>query len=143
DDEKIFPRLLQALIDDDNIDFVTINLEANDPRPRELKSGNRFATIIEKAAAASGKPIATFSSVVGGPVDPEILQALRNAGVPLREGAECATATLRNVAEYFEFRERWQGSAGKEIASPPAHAELPAGILPAEASFRLFESFGI
>ena len=31
DDDKIFPRLLQALIDDANIDVVTINLEANDP----------------------------------------------------------------------------------------------------------------
>jgi len=143
DDEKIFPRLLQALIDDDNIDFVTINLEANDPRPKELKSGNRFTAIIENAAAASKKPIATFSSVVGGPVDPDILQPLRKAGVPLMEGAECATATLRNVAEYFEFRKIWQGKAGNESSAPAPHAKLPAGILPAEASFRLFESFGI
>ena len=34
DDDKIFPRLLQALIDDANIDIVTVNLEANDPRYR-------------------------------------------------------------------------------------------------------------
>ena len=53
---------------------------------------------IEKAAAASQKPIATFSSIVGGPVDPEILLPLRAAGVPLMEGAECATATIRNLA---------------------------------------------
>jgi acyl-CoA synthetase (NDP forming) len=143
DDEKIFPRLLQALIDDDNIDFVAINLEANDPRPKELKSGNRFSQAIERAAAASHKPIAAFSSVVGGPVDPEVLQPLRKAGVPLMEGAECATAALRNVAEYFEFRKIWQGNAGKENTAPAPHLKLPAGILPAEAAFRLFESFGI
>ena len=77
DDDKIFPRLLQALIDDANIDVVTINLEANDPRPKELKSGNRFSAAIEKAAASSTKPIVCFSSVVGGPVDPEILLPLR------------------------------------------------------------------
>ena len=59
------------------------------------------------------------------------------------EGAECATATLRNVAEYFEFRKIWQGKAGNENSAPAPHAKLPAGILPAEASFRLFESFGI
>jgi acetate---CoA ligase (ADP-forming) len=143
DDEKIFPRLLQALIDDDNIDFVTVNLEANDPRPKELKSGNRFSQLIEKAAAASSKPIAAFSSVVGGPVDPEILQPLRQAGVPLMEGAECTTAALRNMAEYFEFRKNWQGRSEGDDALPAPHAKLPAGILPAEASFRLFESFGI
>ena len=143
DDEKIFPRLLQALIDDDNIDFVTVNLEANDPRPKELKSGNRFSQVIEKAAAASSKPIAVFSSVVGGPVDPDILIPLRAAGVPLMEGAECATATLRNVADYFEFRKNWQGRTGRDNTLPAPRAKLPSGILPAEASFRLFESFGI
>ena len=37
DDDKIFPRLLQALIDDANIDIVTVNLEANDPRPKTQK----------------------------------------------------------------------------------------------------------
>ena len=111
DDEKIFPRLLQALIEDANIDVVTINLEANDPRPKELKSGNRFAQAIETAAAASKKPIACFSSVVGGPVDPEILLPLRKAGVPLMEGAECATATIRNLAEYYEFQINRQSNA--------------------------------
>ena len=90
DDDKIFPRLLQALIDDANIDIVTVNLEANDPRPKELKSGNRFSLAIANAAAGANKPIAIFSSVVGGPVDPEILLPLRTAGVPLMEGAECA-----------------------------------------------------
>jgi acyl-CoA synthetase (NDP forming) len=143
DDEKIFPRLLQALIDDANIDFVTINLEANDPRPKELKSGNRFSQVIEKMSATSNKPIAGFSSVVGGPVDPDILIPLRAAGVPLMEGAECATAALRNMAGYFEFRKSCQDRTGGPDALPPPHAKLPAGILPAEASFRLFESFGI
>lgn len=105
DDEKIFPRLLQALIDDVNIDIVAVNLEANDPRPKELKSGNRFAAATGKAALASKKPIACFSSVVGGAIDPEILVPLRDAGVPLVEGAECATAAIRNLADYREFQD--------------------------------------
>jgi len=141
DDEKIFPRLLQALIDDANIDLITVNLEANDPRPKELKSGNRFAAAIENAAAASKKPIACFSSIVGGPVDPDILLPLRAAGVPLLEGAECATATLRHLAEYYEFqRNRQTNAAGKAVA--PVR-RLPAGIMHAEAAFRLIEEFGI
>jgi acetyltransferase len=143
DDEKIFPRLLQALIDDDNIDIVTINLEANDPRPKELKSGNRFTLAIEKAAAASKKPIATFSSVVGGPVDPEILQPLRNAGVPIMEGAECATATIRNLAEYSDFKKNFEAHVGIAAGTITSHAKMPKGILSAEAAFRLFEEFGI
>ena len=143
DDEKIFPRLLQALVDDANIDVVTINLEANDPRPKELKSGNRFAVAIEKAAAASNKPIACFSSVVGGPVDPEILLPLREAGVPLMEGAECATATIRNLAEYQEFQTNRRANSTRESAAPKPAKKLTPGILSAEASFHLFEEFGI
>lgn len=142
DDEKIFPRLLQALIDDAHIDVVTVNLEANDPRPKELKSGNRFSAAIEKAAASSKKPIACFSSIVGGPVDPEILLPLRAAGVPLMEGAECATTTIRNLAEYHEFQRNRQTDAATETAVAPAK-KLPSGIMPAEAAFRLFEEFGI
>jgi acyl-CoA synthetase (NDP forming) len=143
DDEKIFPRLLQALVDDANIDVVTINLEANDPRPKELKSGNRFAAAIEKAAASSNKPVACFSSVVGGPVDPEILLPLREAGVPLMEGAECATATIRYLAEYFEFQKNRQAIAPKQVQTPLQPVKLSSGILGAEAAFHLFEQFAI
>ena len=141
DDAKIFPRLLQGLIEDENIDVVTINLEANDPRPKELKSGNRFAQAIETAAAVSKKPIACFSSVVGGPVDPEILLPLRNAGVPLMEGAECATAAIRNLAEYFEFRKNRQSDTAEPAPAP--ERKLSSGILPAEEAFQLLARFSI
>ena len=143
DDEKIFPRLLQALVDDANIDVVTINLEANDPRPKELKSGNRFSAAIEKAAASSKKPIACFSSIVGGPVDPEILVPLRKAGVPLTEGAECATATIRNLAEYFEFQKNRQSTSTDISAAPFRAQKLPSGVLSAERAFHLLKEFGI
>ncbi len=142
DDDRIFPRLLQGLIDDANIDVVTINLEANDPRPKELKSGNRFSAIIEKVAATSLKPIACFSSVVGGPVDPDILLPLRAIGVPLMEGAECATATIRNLAEYYEFRNK-RPEEPQKIAPAAAPIQLPPGMLPAENAFALLETFGI
>jgi acetyltransferase len=143
DDEKIFPRLLQALIDDAHIDIVTINIEANDPRPKELKSGNRFSAATEKAATSSKKPIACFSSIVGGPVDPEILLPLREAGVPLMEGAECAAVAIRNLAEYFEFQETRQSKAAAEAGTASSHEKLPSGILPAQSAFRLLAEFGI
>ena len=142
DDPNIFPRLLQGLIDDANIDVVTVNLEANDPRPKELKSGNRFAVAIEKAASSSTKPITCFSSVVGGPVDPEILLPLRAAGVPLMEGAECATSTIQKLAEYYEF----QKNRSTPTTTPTFERldkKLSSGIMPAEAAFQLFQHFGI
>jgi acetate---CoA ligase (ADP-forming) len=142
DDPNIFPRLLQGLIDDSNIDVVTINLEANDPRPKELKSGNRFAAVIEKAANSSTKPITCFSSVVGGPVDPEILLPLRAAGVPLMEGAECATSTIEKLAQYHAFKK----SSSKRTGSPTIERfdkKLSSGIIPTEAAFQLLQQFRI
>ena len=143
DDEKIFPRLLQALIEDANVDIVTVNLEANDPRPKELKSGNRFSLAITNAAAAANKPMVIFSSVVGGPVDPEILIPLRAAGVPLMEGAECAMSALGHLADYYQFRKHWNARAQEETAPVSLNPKLASGILPAEAAFRLLDSFGI
>jgi acyl-CoA synthetase (NDP forming) len=143
DDETIFPRLLRALIEDENIDIVAVNLEANDPRPKELKSGPRFTAAVEQAAASSGKPVATFSSVVGGPVDRDIVVPLRAAGVPIMEGAECAAAALRNLAEYDEFRRALTRMAAPEIQSVAPHPALPSGILAAHPAFQLCESYGI
>src|SRR6185503_5111284 len=109
---------------------------------KELKSGNRFSAAIETASASSRKPIACFSSIVGGPVDPEILLPLREAGVPLMEGAECAAATIRNLAGYHDFQSNRQANTAIRAAATPLK-KLPSGMMPAEAAFRLFEESGI
>jgi acetyltransferase len=106
-----------------------------------LKSGNRFSAAIERAMVSSQKPVACFSSIVGGPVDAEILLPLREAGVPLMEGAECATATIRNLSEYYEFQRKRRVAHPAEQSAPLAR--LASGILPAQTAFRLFAEFGI
>jgi acyl-CoA synthetase (NDP forming) len=57
------------------------------------------------------------------------------------EGAECATATIRNLAEYHEFQNQRQ-TVSLSKKTPPTR-KLAAGILGAEAAFRLFEEFAI
>jgi acyl-CoA synthetase (NDP forming) len=58
------------------------------------------------------------------------------------EGAECATATIRNLADYYDFQKA-RLSGGGEITRPAAHAKLPSGVLGAEAAFALFKEFNI
>ncbi|MDH3443820.1 MAG: acetate--CoA ligase family protein, partial [Deltaproteobacteria bacterium] len=72
-----------------------------------------------------------------------ILIPLRAAGVPIMEGAECATAALRNLADFHEFRETRRAGDARVTVMPAPHSILPSGILPTEAAFRLFQSFGI
>jgi acyl-CoA synthetase (NDP forming) len=74
-------------------------------------------------------------------VDPEILLPLRKAGVPLMEGAECATSTIRNLAEFYEFQENRQSDVAVGVPAPGR--KLASGMLPAEAAFQLLEEFGI
>jgi len=66
---------------------------------------------------------------------------LRKAGVPLMEGAECATTTIRNLAEFYEFKENRQFGATVGPAAPGR--KVASGMLPAQAAFRLLEEFGI
>jgi acyl-CoA synthetase (NDP forming) len=142
EDEKIFPRLLEALVHDTNVDVVTVNIEANDPRPKELKSGSRFSEATASVAANSHKPIAIFSSIIGGAVDTEIVLPLRAAGVPLMESADLTMAALGNLAAYCEFRKSWQRGAERRTWNSEKR-DWPSGILPTEEAFRLLESFGV
>jgi acyl-CoA synthetase (NDP forming) len=59
------------------------------------------------------------------------------------EGAECATATIRNLAEYYEFQRNQAQTAKAAVSPPAARKKLPSGVLPAESAFRLFDEFGI
>ena len=143
DDDKIFPRLLQALIDDANIDIVTINLEANDPAAQRAKErqplfgGHRKSRGIESQTHRHA-----FSSVVGGPVDREILLPLRQPVCRSWKAPNAPRATIRNLAEYHEFKKTSKPEP-VELPRPPLPAKLPSGILPAQAAFRLLEQFGI
>ena len=57
------------------------------------------------------------------------------------EGAECATATIRNLADYYDFQKA--RVTAPEVSWPAAHAKLPSGVLGAEAAFALFKEFNI
>jgi acetyltransferase len=68
---------------------------------------------------------------------------LREAGVPLMEGAECAMAAMRGLAEYSEFQKTRQADDAAEGGGSSSCAKLPSGILPAESAFHLLAEFGI
>ena len=59
------------------------------------------------------------------------------------EGAECTTATLRNLADYFEFQKSRQADHAADAGETSPRVKLPSGILPAESAFRLLAEFGI
>jgi acyl-CoA synthetase (NDP forming) len=57
------------------------------------------------------------------------------------EGAECATTTIRNLAECYEFQESRQSDAPVDLPAPGR--KLASGMLPVQAAFELLDEFGI
>jgi acetyltransferase len=142
ENEKIFPEVLGTLLQEPNIDFVAIRINAAKSRS---DAHPRFAKEIARMAAETDRPIATFSSIVGGEIDHEIIQPLRSAGVPFLEGTEFAMKALHNLVIYQE-RLRTVPRLGDGAVDQPktsASIELPTGIVPTLTAFQLLEGFGI
>lgn len=142
ENEKIFPDVLGTLIQEPNIDFVAIRINASNSRS---DAHPRFAREIARMASQTDRPIATFSSIVGGQIDHEIIQTLRSAGVPFLEGTEFAMKAFHNLVSYQERIGTVQGASDGEVHEPESSRgiELRTGIVPTQTALRLIEGFGI
>lgn len=144
EDQKLFPQLLQGLVEDPNIDMIAVHVTANEFRLENQGNELRFALEIVRTAPHSNKPILAFSPVVGGTLNPEIVLPLRAAGVPYLEGTEFAMAACRNLVRYCEFSKTAQRETNPmQNQRGPAVMDLPSGVLPTSAAFRLLETSGI
>ena len=143
DDDKIFPRLLQGLIDDANIDIVTINLEANDPqaeRTEERQPLSRWRSKKPRRPAKSPSQLSVPSSAVRS-----IRRFFSRCATPASRSWKAPSAPRRRSEIWPTttiFRNRARPAAAK-FPWPTAHAKLPSGILGAEAAFALFKEFDI
>jgi acetyltransferase len=142
ENEKIFPEVLGTLLQEPNIDFVAIRINAAKTRS---EAHPRFAKEIARMAAETDRPIATFSSVVGGQIDHEIVLPLRSAGVPFLEGTEFAMKALHNLVIYQErLRSVQQGGDGADLEPVSSIGmELPTGIVPTQTALHLLDGYGI
>jgi len=142
ENEKIFPDVLGTLIQEPNIDFVAIRINANYSRS---DAHTRFAKEIARMASQTDRPIATFSSIVGGQIDPEIVLPLRSAGVPFLEGTEFAMKAFHNLVSYHQHRKavEQKGDEDVQVAVTIGGTQLPSGIVPTQTAFRLLAAFGL
>jgi acetyltransferase len=142
ENEKIFPDVLGTLIQEPNIDFVAIRINANNSRS---DAHTRFAREIARMASETDRPIATFSSVVGGQIDPEIVLPLRSAGVPFLEGTEFAMKALHNLVSYQQHRKaiEQKDDDDVQVEVTTGGTQLPSGIVPTQTALGLLERFGI
>jgi acyl-CoA synthetase (NDP forming) len=102
------------------------------------------------AARATSKPVMTFTTVAGGSPDPQVLEVLDEAGIPLLRGIENALWALRSAIEYADRRARPLAADGEmvRVADPAAAAAARErltrdGTLSEAWSKRLIAAYGV
>ncbi|MBI2205819.1 MAG: acetate--CoA ligase family protein [Candidatus Rokubacteria bacterium] len=149
EDATLFPRMFDALLADDTIDVIAVNMRVNVPKPGGWAPSRQFSKQMREAVGGgTDRLVVAFNSFAGGDLDREVVQTLADAGVPFLEGTESAMQALRHAREHRRFLERRrQRAATREAGLPAAEhaADLGAarGVLSSAASMRLLREFGI
>jgi len=131
----IFPRLIDVLLDDPDVDVLAVNLRANVPRPGGWAPSREFSRVIRDAVKARpDRLVVAFSSFAGGDLDQEVIEPLAEAGVPFLDGTETALLALRHFLAHRGVMARTDaprspGLDGRVAAPRPGSAALGVELL--------------
>jgi acetyltransferase len=144
EDVSLFPQLLDAVLAEEAVDVLAVNLRANVPKPGGWAPSRQFArTLADKLASPTDKLVLAFGSFAGGDLDPEVVQPLAQAGVPFLEGTETTMLALRHLADHHRFLARAGRKPGESARSSPAVAVEGRGVLGNAEAMRLLRAHGI
>jgi acetyltransferase len=146
----LFPGLLDAVLSDESIDVLAVNLGARVPKPGGWAPNRQFAQVMHDALArGTDKLVLAFSSFAGGDLDHDVVVPLARVGVPLLEGTETAMLALRHLREHRQFLDRPRDEGvpdhppRMDVALDHHGAHIPHGALPNDEAMRLLREFGI
>jgi acetyltransferase len=96
DDPTLLPRIFEALRHEPNRPVIAASVSA---RPVGRENMQRLARTIADAARKTEQTIVAYSySPLGGPLDPEIVNALHSAGIPYLLGITNAMSVLKKLS---------------------------------------------
>jgi acyl-CoA synthetase (NDP forming) len=113
DADAIFLESLRALHDDPETAAVAL---AVDLTHEEEQDDSGYIAVAHRTFAATSKPFCVISNLAAT-VDPEGAQGLRDAGIPVLEGASSALVALRLLIEERDNRERPEVHAPASVPS--------------------------
>lgn len=112
DDPELLPKLLERVLDISDKPVVAMNVFLRKPVGPKLR---RFAEAFASAAASKRRAIVGYQYThLGGPLDTELLQMLREASIPVLLGTQNAMRTIRYLSVRSELWRRM--SRGKRVA---------------------------
>lgn len=132
DTEELFTSCLNALAEDSAVDVVALAIDLVE----EFDGDESYPRAVERAAAASDKPVVVLSHVPAA-VDPVQASALRSAGIPVLEGARSGLRAIRHLRDHAD-----PPVPCPETPSSASTRRLP-GWLGAVDSLALLEEFGV
>jgi acyl-CoA synthetase (NDP forming) len=119
DDPTLLPKIFDAIVADPNRPIVAASVAA---KPIGSEIMRRFARTFAEAARASGRTVVAYQySPLGGPLDPEIIETLHSAQVPLLLGISNAMGALKYLTvrrDYWERASDEAAAARDSCASP-------------------------
>ncbi len=154
---EAFPKVAEALLDEEALDVLAFNLNALPPYESGRAPHRGFAKLLADIVLERKEQrlVAAYGSLTLGVLDEETINTLRGAGMPYLESPEKALRALANLARWQEFvqrpplpprRERVgvrePGAAGGATLTL-ALSQRERGQLPFMAARELLISFGV
>lgn len=118
DDPTLLPKIFEALRHEPDRPVIAASVSA---RPVGRENMQRLARTIADAARKTERTIVAYSySPLGGPLDPEIVNALHSAGIPYLLGITNAMSVLKNLRQRRDLQRQLLGDdAGQMRISRP------------------------
>ncbi|MBX9775571.1 MAG: acetate--CoA ligase family protein [Xanthobacteraceae bacterium] len=137
DDPTLLPRIFEALRHETERPAIAASVSA---RPVGRENMQRLARVIADAARKTERTIVAYSySPLGGPLDPEIVNALHSAGIPYLLGITNAMSVLKNLRIRRELRRQLAQDDARRM---PA-SRVPAGDWSAMGAYEALVAHGV
>jgi acyl-CoA synthetase (NDP forming) len=143
--EQTYPRSMEILASDPNIDLLAVSLDATDSlAPRQTEQYAAVARAAVSVAESSGKNIVLFSNVSSG-LDPQICRIAAQGNLPFLMGTAESLLALRKVLDYAAFRRQPSTPPRLKRVQPPQVAFLMErhGVLREQEAKQILSAYDI
>ena len=129
DDEAMLPKLMDAVLQVPGVPVIAINVSAKFGQGQRTR---RFAETVASISHDGDRCIAAYQySHLGGDLDPSLVDALHEGGVPLLLGTQNAMKALRYLGVRNSLRDTFSGSSAKlsSVLRDSSKTIVPPGFM--------------
>jgi acyl-CoA synthetase (NDP forming) len=129
DDEAMLPKLMDAVLQVPGVPVIAINVSAKSGQGQRTR---RFAETVASISLNGDRCIAAYQySHLGGDLDPSLVNALHEGGVPLLLGTQNAMKALRYLGVRNSLRDNFSDASAKlsSVLNDGSKTVVPPGFM--------------